>query len=237
MQKTINPFVYNHILNGMPNSTIPAYLTTSYSQNYEDVIIDSFLRVYFKYLKNPINICYVEIGANHPVCTSSTFFFREKYNMRGILVEANPELIPALEKYRQGDLIVNAGVFDEDIKELDFHISNDNEISSLDKNFVNAWTGKEFKKTIKIPSIRINKLMEQTIKNEEVLLFIDVEGMDLRILKDLDYNKYKPLVIVTEPSDAYSNGTSEKMIDFLSSKNYKLFAETNVNLIFTRNDL
>lgn len=235
MQKAINPFVYNHILNGMPNSTIPAHLTPSYSQNYEDVIIDSFLRVYFKSLKNSISICYVEIGANHPVCTSSTFFFREKYNIRGILVEANPELIPALEKYRQGDLIVNSAVCDEDIKELDFHISNDNEISSLDKNFVDAWSGREFKKTIKVPCVRINEIMEKTIKNNETLLFIDVEGMDLKILKDLDYDKYKPLVIVTEPSDGYLQGTSDKMIEFLNSKNYKLLAETNSNLIFVRN--
>lgn len=233
--KIVNQFVYRHIIDGMPNSTIPATLTPSYSQNYEDVIIDCLLRAFVKKNKNNLYISYVELGANHPVCTNSTFLLREKYNLRGILVEANPELIPALEKYRHGDLIINAAVCDQDVNELDFHISHDNEISSLDKKFVDAWTGKEFEKTIKVPAIRIDSILEKVHKNYEILLFIDLEGLDLKILKDLDYEKRKPLMIVIEPSDAFQSGTSNSMIEFLNSKNYNLIAETDVNLIFVRN--
>lgn len=237
MKKTVNPFVYQRMLEGdITNSTIPAYLQESYAQCYEDVIIDSLLRAYIKNINRPINgLSYIEIGANHPVCTSSTLLWQRKYNIKGILVEANPKLIPLLKKHRPHDTIINAAVYDQDLPSIDFFISPENEISSLDERFVNAWKDLGVQEKISVPTIRPNKLLSMTSDCELTILIVDVEGLDLRLLKDIDYTAYKPFIIEVEPSDGFAPGTSNMMIDFLRSKSYTLVGETDVNLIFQRN--
>jgi FkbM family methyltransferase len=155
--------------------------------------------------------------------------------MKGILVEANPKLISSLQKYRPMDEIINAAVYDQDVPFIDFFISPDNEISSLDVNFVNAWRNLGVQEKITIPTVRINTLLEKTANAELTILIVDVEGLDLRLLKDIDFTRFRPFIIEVEPSDGFAPGTSNAMIDFLSSKGYSIIGETDVNLIFQRN--
>lgn len=237
MNRSINPFVYQRILeNDMPNSTIPAWLGETYSQCYEDVIIDSLIRAHKRKLGRQLKgLTYIEIGANHPVCTSSTYLWKRKYNVNGILVEANPRLIKNLQKFRPNDHIINAAAYDQDSEGIDFFLSPDNEISSLDERFVNAWKDLGVQEKITVPTIRVNTLLEMVKNVEAVILIIDVEGLDLRLLKDIDFEKHRPLIIETEPSDAFAPGTSKAMIEFLESKDYVIIGETDVNLIFLNN--
>lgn len=232
--KNINPFVYQRIYEGdMPNSTIPAWLSETYAQCYEDVIIDSLLRAHIKKLNRPVQgMSYVEIGANHPVCTSSTLMWQRKYGVSGVLVEANPKLIPMLQKYRPRDRIINAAAYDQDLQSIDFYISPDNEISSLDERFVQAWKNLGVQERISVPTIRPNTLLSMVNGAEIVILIVDVEGLDLRLLKDIDFNTYRPFIIEVEPSDGFAPGTGNAMMDFLHSKGYELVGETDVNLIF-----
>jgi FkbM family methyltransferase len=233
MDKIVNSFVYQRILeSGMPNSTIPAWLGETYSQAYEDVIMESLLLAYVKRNGTINGITYIEIGANHPVCTSSSYLLQRKYGAVGTLVEANPKLIPILQKHRPHDTIINAAVYDEDIGSIDFYISPDNEISSIDKRFVNAWKDGRVEEKISVPTVRINQLLETTADADVVFLSIDVEGLDMRLLADIDFDRFRPFMIQIEPSDAYAPGTSTTMMDFLKEKNYNLVAETFVNLIF-----
>jgi FkbM family methyltransferase len=234
MNKIVNTFVYQRILEGnMPNSTIPAWLGETYSQCYEDVIIDSIVRAHMKQMgRSPNGITFIEIGANHPVCTSASYYFQRRYGVTGILVEANPKLIPALEQYRPNDRIINAAVTDQDISSVDFYVAPDNEISSLDEQFVKNWKEGAVKEKITVPTIRVDELLNMAASSEMVLLSIDVEGYDMRLLEDIDYTKHKPFIIQVEPSDGFAPGTSARMIDFLSSKGYNLVGETDVNLIF-----
>ena len=224
--------MYQHILEtGMPNPNIPAYMTETFSQCYEDVIMDSMIRAHVKTNGTPNGITFIEIGANHPVCTSASYLLQQRYNMTGILVEANPKLVPALQQFRSGNQIINAAVVDSDEQTVDFYISANNETSSLDEQFVTVRTpGIEEK--ITVSTIRINKLLEMTSGAEMVILSVDVEGYDLRLLQDIDFTKYRPFMIQVEPSEHYSPGSTKNIIDFLATNNYNLVAETDVNLIF-----
>lgn len=233
MNKIVNSFVYQRILeSNMPNSTIPAWLNETYSQCYEDVVIDSILRAYGRTAKRPVELTYIEIGGNHPVCTSASYLLQRKYGVTGIIVEANPKLIPALEKYRPNDKIINAAVCDTDEKEITFYVSPENEVSSLDERFVNAWKDLGVQEKITVPTIRVNNLLTMVSGIELVFLSIDVEGYDMRLLEDIDFEQHQPFIIQVEPSEAFAPGTTARMIEFLGSKGYSLLAETDVNLIF-----
>jgi len=233
MDKIVNSFVYQRILEtGMPNPNIPAYLTATYSQCYEDIIVEGLLRAHVKIHGSPESIAFVEIGANHPVCTSSSYLLKEKFGIQAFLVEANPKLIPALQQFRRGDIIIQAAVVDTDEPTVDFYISANNETSSLDDKFVSIRTPGIDEK-ITVPTIRANEVLARA-DSEMILLSVDVEGYDLRILQDIDWVKYKPFILIVEPSEDYSPGSTQSIIDFMLANNYNLVAETDVNLIFQR---
>jgi FkbM family methyltransferase len=235
MKKIINPFVL-HQLSENPNMaapTIPAHLSESYAQCAEDIIIESIMKAHCKRFKLPIQqFTYIEIGANHPVNTSSTFLWSQKHGMSGILVEANPNLVEALRTFRSKDIIVNAAVYDEDIEFIDLHLGIENEISSINEQFVSNWENQGVKEKVKVPVIRVNDLLSQIRKELLTVLIIDVESLDLRILKDIDFTKYKPFIIEVEPSDFFIKGNSRAIIEFLITNGYRLVAATDVNLIF-----
>lgn len=235
MERIVNHFVYKRILeNNMPNPTIPAWVNETYSQCYEDVIIESLLRARsILHGLDLSNLTYIEIGANHPVCTNSTYYLNEKYGMTGTLVEANPELAANLQKFRPMDTVIQAAVYDQDVKEIDFYISNENEISSVRQDFVNDWKQGQvgLKKKITVPTVRINDILS-TVDEVIALLSIDVEGFDINILRDTDFDIYRPILVQVEPSDSYIANSSKDIIELMCLRDYKLVAATDVNLIF-----
>lgn len=234
MHKT-NSWIYDVITsNNMPVPDLPVYVTPTYSQCYEDVIMESLLAAYIRQKLN--SFVFVEIGANHPVSTSSSYLFRTKHGMKSILVEANPKLIPALTKFRPNDIVISAAVVDNDQKEIEFFVSENNETSSIDDKFVKIRTP-GIRETITVPTTRINSVLDTAAQyGNKIILSVDVEAYDLPILKDIDYNNYRPLMILIEPSEDYQPGSINSIINFMKEQNYNLIAETRVNLIFKDNE-
>lgn len=219
----------------MPKPDIPAYLTPSYSQCYEDIIVESMMLAYSR-THSVQKYVFVEIGANHPVCTSSSFLFKQKYGIPSILVEANPKLIPALNEFRKPDIVIAAAVVDTDAESVEFFVSENNETSSLDNKFVTIRTP-GIKESITVPTIRIDKVLERSTEyGNKIILSVDVEAYDLPILKDINWIKYRPLIVIVEPSEDYQPGSIRDIMQFLTEKNYSLISETAVNLIFINNE-
>jgi FkbM family methyltransferase len=234
MLQTVNTFIYKRVLEQkMPNPNIPCYIHESYSQCYEDTILDGLIRAFL--LRKGINedqLAYLDIGANHPIANSNTYLLHIFHGICGILVDANPELIPALKKFRPYDKVINAAVTDTNEDFVTFYIGEKNELSSLDYDFLKAWDGLEPQKKVNVPTIRVMDLLRQ-LNDKHVLLSIDVEGFDRKILEDIDYSKIKPFVIVIEHNDHINQSESKFIIDLLSLNGYFLYSKTNVNLIFS----
>lgn len=232
MHRIVNPFVYHEIeASRMPNPTIPAWLDESYSQNYEDVVINQMITAYARRNRLPgFKLSYLEIGGNHPVCTSASFLMHKVYGITGMIVEPNPVLAEQLRKHRPFDHIVEAAVVDNDQTEIEFFVSTQNELSTLSKNFVEK--NRLTTQTIKVRTVRINELLESMKEVDSLLLSIDIEGLDLAVLKDIDFDKYRPHFITIEPSEHIAPGTTDAILDFLKEKEYRLVAQNYVNLIF-----
>ena len=65
-------------------------------------------------------------------------------------------------------------------------------------------------------------------------LTIDVEGMDFQILKSINFESSKPKVICVEAAEYSPIGAGERrteLIQFLVSKGYYEYANTNLNAI------
>ena len=102
---------------------------------------------------------------------------------------------------------------------------------SLDDRFVTIRTP-GIEETLTVPTIRANHVLDMATAEAMVLLSVDVEGLDLQILQDIDFVKHRPVFIIVEPSEDYQPGSTVAIIDFLDSVGYNVVAETDVNLIF-----
>src|ERR1700722_18369037 len=110
----------------LPKSGIVTY-HNSYSQAGEDLIL-SFLFTD----KKMSSISYLDIGAGSPVYSNNTYLLYTKGN-KGVCVEADKSLIPAIKEVRPKDKVINAGVAVSDLKEADFYTFEIKGLNTFDK--------------------------------------------------------------------------------------------------------
>lgn len=206
------------------------------SQSGEDAII-SFATMA---LKIPLDkTTYLDLGANHAKELSNTFFF---YNngARGVLVEANPNLIPELKFYRSEDIILNKCISTVNNEKVPFYIINGDGLSTLDKNSADEALEKnpnlEITEIVNVETITVNTIMEKYFGKAPIILNIDLEGIEMEVLSSINFEKYRPLIIVTEMIPYETHLVIEKkntdIINFMNDKGYIEYAFSGINSIF-----
>lgn len=202
----------------------------SYSQCGEDLLIN-----YIFILRGIKNPSYLDIGANDPYLLSNTALFYSK-GSKGINIEANPTLHNRFLKLRARDINLNIGISDKE-DELDFYIMEDNTLSTFSKDECDAMQaqGKALKEIKKIKLTTVANVIDQYNNGRfPDFLSIDVEGMDFQILESIDFSKSRPKVICVEAAEYSPVGAGARrteMIEFLVSKDYYEYANTNLNAI------
>lgn len=206
------------------------------SQSGEDSIIAYiFFSLGYSYEK----ISYLDLGANHAREMSNTYFFYEK-RAKGVLVEANPDLIPELKLTRHRDIILNRCISNSNNEWVDFYILNGDGVSSCNlKSVEHAITinaNLKIVKTVQIQTISVNYILEKYFTSAPEILNIDIEGGEMDILTAWDFSKYRPVVIVAETIPYEANIVVDKknmeLISFLQGKGYVEYAFTGINSIF-----
>jgi FkbM family methyltransferase len=220
---------------GMQSPDIPVRAVEYYAQCGEDVIVLALLRAIA--LREGLDLSrerYLEIGANHPVATSATWLLHRALGMTGVLVEANPRLIEPLRAHRPHDHVLHAAVHVGPGETIDLHVSNQSELSSLDADFVRQWrqgvVGE--REVVRVPAIRVDDLLSRHFPDRPpAFVSIDIEGMDLAVLRDMDAARHRPMILQAEPSDHHHPHNTEAIADHLASIGYVVVARTEVNLI------
>jgi FkbM family methyltransferase len=212
------------------------YQKVSYSQCGEDLIVRYILNL--RGINRPT---YIDIGANDPYFLSNTAIFFEQ-GCSGINIDANPNLMDKFMQIRPTDVNLNIGIGSENC-EMDFYIMNDPTLSSfsIDECRNMEKTGKYWiAETKKIRVTTISEILQE-YRNGIFpdFLSLDVEGMDLEILKSIDYLKSSPKVICVEAAEYSPIGAGNRrteLIDFLSQQGYLEYANTNLNAIMVKKD-
>lgn len=210
------------------------YKKTSFSQCGEDLIV--------KFIFDCLGVhypTYIDIGAHHPYYINNTALFYEN-DCRGINIEPDPILFKEFLKYRKEDKNLNIGISDSD-SELDFYIISTSTLNTFSKEEAENYA---LQGDFQIKSIE--KIKVKTLKNvlDEYFngvfpqyLSIDAEGVDEIIIKDIDFENNYPIVICIETISFSTSGNgikNIKLIKYIESKGYLLYADTNINTIFVR---
>jgi len=212
------------------NSMINPYQKISFSQSGEDIIIQ-----YILHSRNHNSFNYIDVGAHHPYNLNNTYIFYKNDNI-GINIEPNPEFFNLLKKEREKDTNLNIGINETD-NELEFYFFDTpslNTFSIEEKNRYISLGHKLIKSQI-IKVRNINNIINEYLGKAPDILFIDAEGLDYKIISSYNFDKYAPLIICIETISYDLTGRgikNNKIIDFILSKGYLLYADTNINSIF-----
>ncbi len=222
---------------GMLSYKDSSSVTLSFSQSGEDAII----RYIFRTMGiDPSEIRYLDLGANHAVHLSNTYSFYMN-GARGVLLDANPVLAKELEEKREGDVVINKCLSDKPGTKLEFYIMSGDGLSTMDydaaQSFIRENPSLSIEKTITVDSITIDEIINEHFADKAPeIMNIDIEGMELTVLRMIDFAKFRPLVIICEMIE-YKNGLTvgeknQEIMDYMKSVGYEEFAFTGINSIF-----
>lgn len=204
----------------------------SFSQQGEDIVLYHLLHGLLK-LERPT---YIDIGAADPVEANNTILLYWTGG-HGVLVEPNPAYARKLRRYRPRDIVVDVGVGVTDAKEADYYVIRGRptlNTFSLEEVARLRGSAREevVEQVLKMPLISINRLISTYLGKAPDLLSIDVEGLDLAILRTLDFEKYRPGAIIAETILMGTPHVNNDISDFLTSKGYVARGGSLVNTIF-----
>lgn len=208
------------------------YKKISYSQCGEDLIVS--------FIFNALNILfpkYLDIGANHPVYLNNTYYFYLN-GSTGVCVEPDPVLFSKLKYKRAKDICLNAGVGSFSQKQADFYIMSTDTLNTFSKEEAERYQSYgtyKIKEVIKMPILEINDIVDQYLFNLVNFISIDIEGLELEILKTLDFSRIRPEVFCIETLTYTEDKTEQKnqqILDYMINNGYFVYADTYINTIF-----
>jgi len=221
--------IYNPLLN-FYNKFINRYYQKSYAQEGEDLIL--YKMVYGKIEKG----FYVDVGAHHPKRFSNTYFFYRK-GWQGINIEPMPGSKHMFDKVRPRDINLEIPINSKE-EELTYYIFNDPALNGFSKDLSllrNQSLNYKIIKTIDMKTKTLSSVLNEhlSVGQRINLLSIDVEGLDLEVLKSNDWRSYKPDFIMVEDKE-FNIVQAEKstIFSFIQQLNYQLVAKTLSTLIF-----
>lgn len=221
---------------GNENSKDNCWIKNTVAQSGEDSIISYIIMVLGI---RPQDEFYLDLGANHAIQLSNTYMLYTN-GMRGVLVEANPQLIPELKFYRSEDIILNKCVSIDQKDATDFYILSGDGLSTTSwesvQEIMQVNPAITLTETVSVESITVNEILNKYFDKAPLILNIDLEGMEEMILSGYDYEKYAPLIIIVERIDYSLSLALAKRIDkveeILTAKGYCEYAFTGINSIY-----
>ena len=176
---------------------------------------DLKLNKYF--FKNKEDGFYIELGAFDGLTTSNTAFFEKYKNWTGLLIEPSPKKFNECVINRPNSICLN---------EICSDISND--FVSLDHSDGLMSKIIENKKKLFSKTTTLEEILDKQKLNRKIdFLSVDVEGYELKVLKGLNLDKYRPKYILVEIW--YTN--KRELFSLLSQKRYKLLCNlSNYNI-------
>ena len=178
--------------------------------------------------KGKKNGCYVDVGCYHPLVGSNTYLLNKEYNWSGVNIDANPETIQLFNQKRPKDININSGVGLETGK-LIFYRFEEPAINTFSKEFYEKRfaEGNAFIEEKEVEVKTLAELLDSCNLNRPIdVLDIDVEGLDVDIIKSNNWEKYRPKLILIEDQAEVDNLANLPSYKYLTPLGYRLLFKT-----------
>mgnify|MGYP006103656491 CR=1 FL=1 len=205
---------------------------STYSQWGEDLEI-------IKFFKNKKKGNYLDIGCFHPLMYSNTCLLNQN-KWTGINIDLNQTTIDLFNILRPKDLNVCRIIGSEEKKVKVYFDSLFSPVNTADKNFYNTHKKKFFKNmfTREVISQKLSEIMFKNKMYKKIdFVNIDAEGMDYKILKQLNLKKLKVRLVAIETHHVNGQVSKDfsKILNFLKKKNFSLLKRYGPTSLFYKN--
>lgn len=199
----------------------------SFSQFAEDVIASTLIDT------GPGT--YIDIGSGHPVQGSNTYaLYRQGWS--GLLVDPLRSNIKLAQRMRPRDTCVEGLCSSADKPAIDFFEYETYEYSTASPQRVAelARRGHHVHATYKLPTFSLETLVRENDLFDARLLSVDVEGLDLEVLKGTSWDAFRPeLVIVEEWESPPAESTAIR--GFMADLGYRFVSFNRASSFFLAN--
>lgn len=150
---------------------------------------------------------FIEAGANDGHASSNTYFLEEVKKWRGLLVEPNPELAGLCTQRRPRSRVVQAALTDPDHhgKALTLYVPEDTLMAETGRPLTGA-------RTMTVPGRTLESILDEDPPPRIHFMALDVEGVELSVLKGLNLDRYRPEVLLIE---TLTDAAQKDLIDYL----------------------
>lgn len=205
------------------------YATLSFSQEGEDLLLK-------RCIGEKESGFYIDIGAHHPQRFSNTYLFY-LLNWKGINIDAMPGSMHLFNELRPRDTNLEMAISDSE-ETLTYYQFNEpalNTFSEKEAQSKNGVNGFNIVNTVQIQTKTLEHVLESFLPENQAIDFmsIDVEGLDLNVLKSNAWDKYRPNYILIENLNVSINSVFESPIYlFLKQKDYTLVSKLGNTMFF-----
>jgi FkbM family methyltransferase len=205
------------------------FARTCYAQEGEDMILRRALR------KRKHGF-YVDVGAHHPFRFSNTFMLYKK-GWQGINIDATPGSMQLFARHRPRDINLEAAVADS-VGTVTFYVFADPALNTCDELQAKESVQRGVKLIDKqrLETRRLEQVLDQYLPRATAIdmMSVDVEGLDLQVLKSNNWAKYRPAILLVERLGlSFPALLQNELYLYLTSQGYDLYAKT-VNTVFFR---
>jgi FkbM family methyltransferase len=204
----------------------------SYSQCGEDMIA----RFVFDALKIA-RPSFIDIGAHHPTYLNNTYALYEA-GSRGVNIEPDPDLFSRFPAERPQDTNLNIGIGQRP-GTLEFYVMSARTLNTFSADEARAASEKgraRIERTLSLPVRPVGEVLaEHFAAAAPDFLSLDVEGLDLEILKAWDFRRWRPRLACVETivyGGERGSGQRDDIASHLLDCGYFSYAHTHVNTLF-----
>lgn len=200
----------------------------SYAQEGEDLVVQ-------RLLVGQRRGFYVEVGCHHPFRFSNTYLFY-KSGWRGVCIDPLPGTKKLFNLTRPRDITLEIGV-NEHTSTLKYYMFNEPALNTFDPAVAGDRDGAKEYRIIGEKLVEVKRLGDILHSFENLpaidILSVDVEGLDLQVLKSNDWDRFRPRIIIAEClSMAMEDISSDSVYRYLMDLDYSVYAKTGHSVIF-----
>ena len=201
----------------------------SYSQNYEDVILNRI----FRHKKDGF---YVDVGACHPTYDSVTKHFYDR-GWTGINIEPVPEMTQLFKEDRPKDINLAVAIANTS-GEVELYVTPSTANSTCCIEVLETYPhGGSVVEKITVPKKTLNIIWDEHVGIDEVdFLKIDVEGLEYEVVSGCDFSLVTPKIIVIEATVPQSQKANYLQWEPMLEDFYIFFYFDGLNRFYHRRD-